>query len=74
MPLALALAFKQDCMTVGWHAYRYSVRCGQRRQNRLGQSHSVVPPALHERGADTQDYSGYSVWQPDPRMPDFLNW
>ena len=56
------------------HVCRFSVRCGPRRHNRLGQSLSVVPPALHAKAEDVQEYSGYSVWQPDPRMPDFHNW
>ena len=34
----------------------------------------MVPPAMHSKGEDAQDYWGYSVWQPDPRMPDFKNW
>ena len=55
-------------------ARRYSVRCGPRRPNRLGQPLSAVPPALHTKGDDVQDYWGYDVWHPDPRMPDFYNW
>lgn len=53
---------------------RYSVHCTPRRPNRLGQLLSAVPPALHTKADDTQIYSGYSVWQADPRMPDFHNW
>ena len=53
---------------------RYTVHCGVRRHKRLGQSMSDVPPALRTKGDDVQEYSGYSVWHPDPRMPDFYNW
>ena len=50
------------------------MHCGPRHPERLGQLLSSVPAAMHTKGDDAQDYSGYNVWQQDNRMPDFKNW
>ena len=48
--------------------------CGPRHSDRVGQPLTAIPAAMHAKGDDSQDYAGYSVWDPDPRTPDFTNW
>ena len=51
------------------HSALYPVACGRTRLPVIDQRHegSLVQPSLIE------DYTGYNVWAPDPRQPDFLN-